>query len=298
MIVKVQYKDFEPGEFKDVKDRSCEETIRLIDDFPWEAQRDQLRVSLTNPSVTIEDTLGNFLKLALYYNGSFVLHYFDREHRLFNKKLTSYNDAQPYIQQYFGSQAFDTTDFHPEITWLQHNLVHFTTQDFHYRLTRTRVFGYLSLTSGINFLLTVFFAVLILITGTGRAPLAFLAIIISLFGGGPNLILFFNYYRYAKGKLLIMSRGNPQFYFGDPERPESFNKKDIMAVTEYSSARNGRNPIGGFRWVEILLRGGRSIIIPNLLIDDADLENKLYEHAAIKKEKFFPLISPSSSSPS
>lgn len=298
MIVKLQYKDFEPGEFADVKDRSCEETIQLIDTFPWEEQRDHLKVSLTNPSISIEDGQGNFLKLALNYNASFVLHYFDTLHRLYNKSLVSYADAQPYIQQYFSGQPFNANEFHLENTWLQRNLIHFTTQDFHYELTGKRVFGYLLFTSAINFMLTIFFLVLILVVGPGRAPLPFLAVILFLFGGGPNLILFFDYHRYAKGKLLIMSRGNSQFFFGDPENPESFNKQDILAVTEYRSARNSRNPIGGFRWVEILLRGGRSIIIPNLLINEADLENKLYEHPAVTREKIFPLISPSAQSPS
>ena len=298
MTIKLQYKEFEPGEYTEIADRSFEATISTIRTFPWEEQREQLKVSLTNPSVTIEDGKGNFLKLALFYGGKFVLHYFDTVHQLFTKSLTSVTEADSYIQQYFSGQPFDTTDLRHETTWFQHNLIHFATQDFHYQVTRKRVFTYLASTSDFSFLLTIVFVILFLIYGLGKAPAVLMALILFLFGGGLNLILFFNYYLHARGKLLIMSRGNPQFWFGDAANPELFNKDDIAHVTENSPARNSRNPLSGFRWIEINMKSGKSLAIPNLLIDADKLENKLYQHPPVLCEGFFPLIPSSASSPS
>gem|GEM_PF-6722532 len=42
MRTKFQYKDFEPGEFTNEKDRTLGETIDLISSFPWQDQHDHL----------------------------------------------------------------------------------------------------------------------------------------------------------------------------------------------------------------------------------------------------------------
>jgi hypothetical protein len=84
---KIQHGNFEPGEFVDIKPRTYEETIACINNFPWESEREHLVVSLTNPSVTIEKPIDNFLKFALFYNGKFVLHYFNDQHELYTKRF-------------------------------------------------------------------------------------------------------------------------------------------------------------------------------------------------------------------
>ena len=66
LISKIQYHNFEAGEFIDRKERSYEDTISLIKAFPWATERNGLKVDLTNPSITIENSYNEFLKLALY----------------------------------------------------------------------------------------------------------------------------------------------------------------------------------------------------------------------------------------
>ena len=82
MHTKIQFKNFEPGEFTSEKDRTADETIDLITSFPWKNERDHLVVSLTNPGITIEGTKNDFLKLSPYYNGKYVLHYLDAHHHV------------------------------------------------------------------------------------------------------------------------------------------------------------------------------------------------------------------------
>jgi hypothetical protein len=136
---KIQYKDFEPGEFTSQKDRTAEETIDLITGFPWQEQRDHLVVSLTNPGITIEGTDNDYLKLALYYNGKFVLHYLDRQHHLYTRSLDRPEDSTPTIRSFFESQPFDPAGFRREPTPLQNNTAHFVTNDFHYAIDRAKV---------------------------------------------------------------------------------------------------------------------------------------------------------------
>lgn len=76
LISKVQYKNFETGEFVDVQERNYEETIQLIEKFPWNDQREKIVIDLTNPSITIEGKNNNFLKFAVFFNQKYVLHYF------------------------------------------------------------------------------------------------------------------------------------------------------------------------------------------------------------------------------
>ena len=74
LLTKTQLKDYEAGEFSDIKQRTYPETRDLIEQFPWTQQRDHISISLTNPSITIEGPSGDYLKLAPYFNGKFVLY--------------------------------------------------------------------------------------------------------------------------------------------------------------------------------------------------------------------------------
>lgn len=85
LISKIQYQNFEAGEFVEIKERSYEETISIIEAFPWTEERNNLKVDLTNPSITIVNSYNEFLKIALYYNGKFVLHYYNNSEELFTK---------------------------------------------------------------------------------------------------------------------------------------------------------------------------------------------------------------------
>lgn len=295
LLSKLQYNNFEPGEFTGREPRSYEQTIALIGSFPWEDQRDHLRVSLTNPSVSIQDNKGNFLKLALYYNGRFVLHFFTPEKRLYTKSFSHYEETYPYIRAFFDHHPFQTMDLKQEITWGQTNLIHFADKDFRYFLTPKKIRAYLFRTSSISFALTLFLVGLSLWHPSQWIVSLFVFLpVIFFIGGGLNLLLFANYYRYSKDMILVMSKGNPQFSFGPMEGPESYDKKDILGVRQYV-ANGSKNPVSDFAWVEIGLKNGQSLIIPNLLIDDADLVNKLDGLPMQRIARGWPSIIPAAS---
>lgn len=274
---KIQYANFEIGEFSQEMERTLEDTIELIEHFPWEAQRESIVIGLTNPSVTIQGKNNDYLKLALFYNRKFVLHYFDQDQTLYSKSFSEIEDSYNYIKNYFVSSSLYTNDFKKENTLFQSNLKHFLSQNFHYEVTGKSATRYLFTTSGINLAFTVIIGFLFL-TKRG-VPINALTIAIAflvffLLGGGLNLVLFIRYYLYAKNKILIMSKGNEVFYFGNKENPTKYNKADIMQFTTFL-VKNSKHTISNFALVTIEFKDGSLIEIPNIIIDHLTLEYKL-----------------------
>lgn len=277
LISKLQYKNFETGEFSGEKPRNYEEVIALIERFPWRSERGGVSIGLTNSSLTIEGKYNDYLKLTLYFNGKFILYYLDQKQALYTKSFTQVTDSYKYIKDFFDSFQFDLTDFKKENTIFQNNLKHFISQNFIYEVTAKSAFRFLYATSGMNLLFSVFI-ICAAIFGK-KAEINAIAIIVILLvifalGGGLNLILFFQYYSYSKDKILIISKGNDQFVFGDKISPSIYKKSDIAQFT-ISRVRNSKHTISSFALVTIELKDGTELKIPNIIVDHSALEYKL-----------------------
>jgi hypothetical protein len=295
LIVKLQCKDFEPGEFTDIKDRSCEETIRLIDEFPWEPQRDHLRVGLTTPSVTIEGPGGEFLKLALYYSGKFVLYFIDNHHREFSRVLTTYNDSATSIQAFYQNSSSPPPDFARQHTPLQNVIVHFRSGNFTYKLNPATLTGAIVLIC-----LFLVYPVLMSIAVVGRGQfslwpfllpaLAFLVFAIV------QIALLISHYRSAKDQVLILSHGLQEFLYGSTADPDRFNKGDIQQVVTHGMRGRGGYP--ALTRVEIIFKNGRSIDISCLILSQETLVSKFSASPQSRDRILFPFIKPSPFPPS
>lgn len=291
LVSKIQYKNFEVGEFIEEKERSYEETIELIENFPWESQREKIVIDLTNPSITIHGKRNDYLKLAVFFNGKFVVYYLDQKSTLYKKSYFHLQDAYPFIEEFFASSRFSTAMLKKENTVFKDNLKHFPSQDFRYEVTRNSGKKYLLSTSSINFGFTGVMLFLFLLKFNAQVNFIgalVLSLIIFLIGGGLNLILFFNYYKYAKNLVLIMSKGNDVFIFGSKEHPQRYNKSDIFQVT-VSKVNSSRHPVASFVVVTLELSSSPNIEIPNLLIDEYALLIKLDGIPRVDRNKF-PMI--------
>ncbi|PWU04301.1 MAG: hypothetical protein C5B52_01705 [Bacteroidetes bacterium] len=287
LISKVQYKDFEPGEFVDVQERDFDSTIQLIENFPWQSQKEKIIIDLTNPSITIEGKNNDYLKFAVFFNQKYVLHYFDSSHQLYSKSFGNLKDSFNYIRNLFEQKSFSTEELKKEPTWFQHNLKHFVTQDFRYFVTPQSARKYLIKTSGLNIFFSILFiAAFISPRSNFISPLGISAFILVMttLGGGLNWIMFYQYYQYCKDKILIMSRGNDSFYFGLIPSPIAYDKKDILQYTIIRPA-NARHLLRGFSIVEIEFKNGTMIKIPNLVVDVPALERKLFQYPQIQRNK-------------
>jgi hypothetical protein len=253
LTVKTQYKNFEPGEFVEIKERNYEEAIQLIDQFPWDKERQSVKIFLTNPSITIEGKRKDYLKLSVFYNQKYMLYYFNGNRTLFTKTLSNLPDANIYLKNYFEQPLFNTSGFKKEITWFQYNSKHFLTTDFVYKFTIQSVFKFLLSTCVINIFFTILMLILLFVSGLDKLNFwIFLLLLPVMFfpGAGLHLILFFNYYNNAKDKVLIMSKGNDYFYFGNKNHLEKYCKKEILHYKIIGGGNSRKEPFLGFEIIE------------------------------------------------
>lgn len=132
LISKLQYKNYEKGEFNNIEMRTAEETIQLIKDYPWEEQRQLASVELTCPSVTIEHDSGKFLKLGPHFGGKFCLYLSDGR-KISEKIIQHPEDSFDVITDFYNgvniSKGFDRLFL---IFWPKS---HFVTASFQYSCT-------------------------------------------------------------------------------------------------------------------------------------------------------------------
>ena len=71
-----------------------------------------------------------------------------------------------------------------------------------------------------------------------------------------------------------MSKGNDVFYYGEVGNPKKYSKSEIIRFTTIK-VKAARSPINGFAVIVIALKDGTELQIPNLLVDDMLLHQKL-----------------------
>lgn len=284
MISKLQYNNYETGEFSEEKERSLKEIISLVHNFPWEKQRDYFVNGLTSPSITLEDNEGNYLKLALYYNGKFIVFFHTANNKLYSHAVIHIEDFTPIINE-FISNSIDLNSFKKEEYLGINSLKHFATNDFAYELSFKKNFLYIFFRSGIGFIALPFlyFFIKAAFNINKIFPIIFLSIAAIFYIALP-LYYYFNYYIFSKKLHLILSKGKNEFYYGPSNDIRIFNKNEIENIKVYSSTYS-RNPLAGFAICKILLISGEELIIPNILIDEEVLIKKFKPELIIRVNK-------------
>jgi hypothetical protein len=287
LISKVQYNNFEAGEFVDIKERNHEETITLIEGFPWNKQRENFSVSLTNPSITIEGTNSDYLKIALYYNGKYVIYYLEDNGSLFTKSFERLESIYEYIKVFFEKNNVDTTGFKKTTNSLSKIIIYFRTQDFVYTFSynnRFKLFSYF-------YMFIVGILTLFILKAPNNIDNLHLRIFLKLFFissavffiGYPILTLY-NHYIYSKNKILIISKANPIFYFGDLDNPKAYNKKDIVQIFSNNRYRDNGTKL------RIEFNNNEIIEFSLLLLAPVDLEYTKFPECSIIKKYMHPFL--------
>jgi hypothetical protein len=289
LISKIQNSQCEKGEFLEETARTYEATILLVNSFNWQREREHIVISLTNPSITIQDEYGNYLKIATYYNGKFVLHYLNNKNKLYTLAISNISDSYPYLKGFFeDSVAFNTNHFKTYFAWWQNFLPHFKSNNFVYAYNRKNFIKYVVKTSGFSFLTSLLIIVMMIVFTNADTIVAVLIPTIIFFatiGGGINIWILIPYYRYTKKHILIMSRSSDTFYFGSTDNPlTKYDKKEIdffkVIKQDYS-----KSPINSFVIVDIAIGGNKILSIPNSLVDEHVLINKLFQCKRIESNE-------------
>lgn len=269
---KLQHNTYEKGEFSDEQPRDLDETIRVIKDFPWDAERALTDIQLTGPSVTILDNDLNYLKLGLFFNGKFCVYYLDNHNHLYEYHAPTIDEACNLVKDFFN-QTLNLKAFEKHFFNIG-NKPHFTTSDFVYRVNPVRVLAFAFLFAiYIGGILSYLIISNMNING-GYLPALIVLIIVSI-GAlvGYAAIININ----GRKQYLQISRGNPVFFYGiDEQHIITYNKADVVELL-HLTAKGDRN-MGNVR---IIFKNG-SIIQPKMLIEDYDLINKFPEKLGIK----------------
>jgi hypothetical protein len=295
LFTKLQYINFEPGEFTDEKWRTKDELFELIETFPWEKQREHILIDYTNAGIVIQ-TNTNHLKLALYYYGKFVLYFFDGG-RLYSKSFMGYKEAYPCIAQYFDKGFVELSVFKKENLLFTHISKHFISKDFRYFINKKRIREFFVLTSFYNFIIFLFILFAGVVESIEMDVAVSLCTVLTpllLFGAILNSFLFFNYYRFMKNKMLILSKGNDDFWYGDIGNIKLYSKKDIERVIVVCS-KNPKSYKDGF-WSEFAIykihfsNNTYPIAFTSLLINKTDFKNKFNKSLQKEEQKMLPFF--------
>jgi hypothetical protein len=272
---KIQYNTFEPGEFAEERKRNYEEIVTIIENFPWGKQREKLQIDLTNPSITIQDDILSYLKLSLYYNGKFVLYFFDGN-SLYSKSLLHYNEAYNIIEAYMKTKSINFSEFKKQNVLFKPLKIHFISNEFIYKVDPDKPFKYVSAATifplALFLGLIVYFFIKTPFSNLNVVPFIFLLFVFPLLGG-INLMLTINYFVYSKGKSLRLSKGSNIFQYGDIENPQTFNKSDINEIIIKQNTAI-RCPWGDFTLSFIYMKDGSIIKIPNILLSGNSIQLK------------------------
>lgn len=287
LISKLQYKNYERGEFSSIEMRTAEETIQLIKDYPWDEQRHLASVELTCPSVTIEHYTGKFLKIGPHFGGKFCL-YLSEGRKISEKIVQHLEDSFEIITDFYSdvdiSKSFDRlfTIFRPKR--------HFVTASFQYTVTLFRVLSLFLMP-----ILLMIYGVLFELAGLSRIggrfsvwpallmPLMF--IFISCIG----FRVLINYYTYCRGLYINLSKGHNNFYFGTEGDYKEYFKSDIISISSYQNL-NHRSAWSGYHVFEIDFKNGEQIRFPNLLLSEGLFRKKFSEQNINRIHKKIPLV--------
>lgn len=280
-ISKLQYKTYEKGEFSDEQPRDLSDTLTLIKNFPWEAQRGA-DIQLSGPGVLIEGPNGDYLKVALYFNGKFSAYYLDAENHLYEYHTDDLNNEMQKVKDFFAG-TLTLGDFEKHFFNIG-NKAHVVTKTFEYKVTASSAYlriSFLILAS----LVYIIIASVFFINGIHFFVGCFFLVFSLLFGFMDYV--FIKMYLRSENLTLHISKGKDSFDFFDGQASATYLKSHITEVTFY-----GRSSGKGKQILTIMqfdFKNGHSIKFPGMLIDPIDLLQKLPDGIKINYlEQFSP----------
>lgn len=279
LISKLQYKNDEKGEFTSEEARSLEDTIKLITDFPWAAERHITAVELTGGSVTIQDVDSNYLKVSYDRLDKFRLYVCMVKAKSFQYKMLEMDDVQKIVKSFFEGQ-YVVDGYTPEYRHLPK--AHFITIDFICEVTPKRILWFMLMPIITTIVFSTLFLLILMKSFTLPLTLFFAAL--WMFICGSNWILFANYYYYSKDLFLRISQGHETFLYGTKDNYRKYDKSDIDNIVLY---RVDNRLWMNFQIYVVKFKNGEQIVINSLLSS-----NCIYKFSCnpINKYKYWPFI--------
>lgn len=279
---KLQFRDFEKGEFTGIAARDLRETMALALQYPWTDQRLHFVVGHTGPGIVVQDDRGNYLKPALYYSNKYIAYYCDAAGQLYQKTLEKPEDVTGALTTFFALSDNPPEGFHLQKKIFRNTKEHFQTRDFRYSVQDLSLWQMISrggtlfyIFIGIFFIGTIFPDIRNYGSTGTLVFLSVLFFILFSLGGGLNLLLLYRYYHTDKKTVIICSKGLPEFYFGTAEQQTRYNKQEILKI-ELKGQANTRSPIRDFAVYKIYMTNGTVLPFTSILIPPDQLREKMH----------------------
>ncbi|WP_256003976.1 hypothetical protein [Pedobacter deserti] len=276
LISKLQYKKSEKGEFDQIAPRNLQDTLKLIQEYPWATERSLASVELTCPSVTIEHPTGTYLKLGHYFSGKFCLYYLDSRKKVYFKVAPTLQEASEWIRDFFENdghiEGFEKYSF----TWK--GAAHFITNTFEYVVDKTARFRFFSVIFWTyNFVIML---VLIRWLEEGQTPtlISVLGVLfIYMCFCGPHLYFYLDYLKIDRYRYLRISRAAEIFTLGTAGEQRQYSKKDIESIKFFGNF-NSRSLWQDCNVYLMTFKNGDEIRFTSLLIRRGDFSKKFPDH--------------------
>lgn len=288
LISKVQYKRSEKGEFHNIAQRSLDDTILLVLNYPWDIERSLATIQLSCPSVTIEHPIGSYLKIGPYFSGKFSLYFLDINNKVYLKVVDTLEETCGWIKLYFEQQGklqgFEKYGFtiNPSS--------HFQTNFFEYTIDTKAIVAFFKFPVYMVPLVLLLFWLKYLERPEGFNLIGILFILLFfLFISSPLIYFFFNYLSVDKNHYIQISKGHDEFVFGPIDNKKIYNKQDIAEINAYG-VRNSRSLWSECEVFTITFKNGEQIRFTSLLISGDKVRQKFADYQIIDNKRFFPTI--------
>ncbi len=285
LVSKVQYENFEEGEFYNIELRSLDETLGMIQQFPWQAFRHSLfSVKLTNPSITIEQTDGSYLKVSMYYYGKFIAYFLNGVGKLSFVIVDKLEEIEIIVKRFFENRVSEI-EWKKYFEWVYDKKRHFVSRSFNYTTTWKGVLRLMS----VELTIFVILSLLLLLLGNVGIVEVLALVLALLWFCLPQIILLINYFIFSRKHILELSRWHNEFSFGKGNNIIKYDKENIIKIV--SSSNNWfRCPWNNYYIYEINFRDGSSIKFTNLIIRSFTFDLKFPNQHIKDQHRFFPLV--------
>ena len=291
---KLQYKNYEQGEFIDEAERTPDEIADIIHSYPWAKECHNVPVGLTAPSITIQDEQGAYLKVSHSYNGKFSLYLLDANGAC-SKKVVNDLDYAGTAAIDFCNGTLSEDGFTSDITFQARK--YFITKDFRFHVAKGAMFPIIIYTIVPTMVITSVAVFMLLfqknLTTQNQLIITLKVVLctMSLLLGYITITawrLYFNHYNYSRDQFIEISAGRNEFMFGTDNNYKVYKKDEITHITVYRNTQS-RNPSSHIELLELTFNDGSQVNISSLL-----LKHAYTKFPGVKMDwvsRFFPKIS-------
>ena len=272
-LSKLQYRNYEQGEFTDSAERTPDEIADMIRSYPWATEGHLAPVGLQGPSITVQNGDAVYIKVSHYYNGKYCLYLL--QNGSCSKKIVADIEEAIMAVRTFCSGSLEASEFTTDITF--HPVRYFVTKDFRYRAGKGAMFPILVYTIIPTILISTLAAIAlmfahdVILHSWLPALLIMVHCSLSVFLWYTTVMswrLYFNHYEYSKDQFIEISAGRNEFIFGTEEHQLTFKKDELERITVYRNTQR-KNPSSYIELFELTFKDGTQISISSLLLKNA-----------------------------